>query len=39
MLQLYYGSFFVATRGTIVLVDTGMGPGPHVSAEAIAPAT
>ena len=29
MLQLYYGSFFVATRGTIVLVDTGMGPGPH----------
>ncbi len=31
MLQLYYGSFFVATRGTIVLVDTGMGPGPHPS--------
>ena len=31
MLQLYYGSFFVAMRGTIVLVDTGMGPGPHAS--------
>ena len=31
MLQLYYGCFFVATRGAIVLVDTGMGPGPHPS--------
>ncbi len=31
MLQLYYGCFFVATKGTVVLVDTGMGPGPHPS--------
>lgn len=31
MLQLYYGSFFVRTRGKTVLVDTGQGPGPHTA--------
>ena len=29
MLQLYFGCFFVRSQGKIVLVDTGMGPGPH----------
>ena len=29
MLQLYYGCFFVRSRGQTILVDTGMGPGPH----------
>ena len=28
-LQLYYGCFFVRSQGKVVLVDTGMGPGPH----------
>ena len=31
MVQLYYGSFFVRTRGKTVLVDTGQGPGPHTA--------
>ena len=29
MLQLYYGCFFLRSQGKTVLVDTGMGPGPH----------
>ena len=29
MLQLYYGCFFIRSEGKTVLVDTGMGPGPH----------
>ena len=33
MLQLYYGSFFVRSGGQTVLVDTGMGPGPHAHLE------
>ena len=33
MLQLYYGSFFVRSQGRTVLVDTGMGPGPHAHLE------
>ncbi len=33
MLQLYYGSFFVRSQGQTVLVDTGMGPGPHPHLE------
>ena len=28
-LQLYYGCFFVRSQGEVILVDTGMGPGPH----------
>ena len=28
-LQLYYGCFALRSRGQVVLVDTGMGPGPH----------
>jgi glyoxylase-like metal-dependent hydrolase (beta-lactamase superfamily II) len=28
-LQLYYGLFALRSQGRIVLVDTGMGPGPH----------
>ncbi|MEK7807129.1 MAG: MBL fold metallo-hydrolase [Chloroflexota bacterium] len=28
-LQLYYGHFFVRSQGKIIMVDTGMGPGPH----------
>ena len=28
-LQLYYGAFVVRTQGSVILVDTGMGPGPH----------
>ena len=33
MLQLYYGSFFLRSQGQTVLVDTGMGPGPHAHLE------
>ena len=29
MLQLYYGCFALRSQGTVVMVDTGMGPGPH----------
>lgn len=29
--QLYYGHFFVRSGGKTIMVDTGMGPGPHVS--------
>jgi glyoxylase-like metal-dependent hydrolase (beta-lactamase superfamily II) len=29
MLQLYYGCFFVRSEGKTILIDTGMGPGPH----------
>jgi glyoxylase-like metal-dependent hydrolase (beta-lactamase superfamily II) len=29
--QLYYGHFFVRSNGKTVMVDTGMGPGPHES--------
>jgi glyoxylase-like metal-dependent hydrolase (beta-lactamase superfamily II) len=28
-LQLYYGVFVVKSQGQLILVDTGMGPGPH----------
>ena len=28
-LQLYYGCFALRSQGQLVLVDTGMGPGPH----------
>ena len=28
-LQLYYGCWVVRSEGTTILVDTGMGPGPH----------
>jgi glyoxylase-like metal-dependent hydrolase (beta-lactamase superfamily II) len=28
-LQLYYGIFVVLSQGKTILVDTGMGPGPH----------
>ncbi len=28
-LQLYYGHFFVRSQGKTIMVDTGMGPGPH----------
>jgi glyoxylase-like metal-dependent hydrolase (beta-lactamase superfamily II) len=28
-LQLYYGVFVVRSQGKTILVDTGMGPGPH----------
>ena len=28
-LQLYYGAFVVHSLGQFILVDTGMGPGPH----------
>ena len=27
--QLYYGCFFIRSSGRTVMVDTGMGPGPH----------
>ena len=33
MLQLYYGCFFLRSQGKTVLVDTGMGPGPHAHLE------
>lgn len=29
MVQLYYGCFALRSQGTVVMVDTGMGPGPH----------
>ena len=28
-LQLYYGVWVIRSQGTTILVDTGMGPGPH----------
>ncbi len=28
-IQLYYGHFFVQSQGKTIMVDTGMGPGPH----------
>ena len=28
-LQLYFGCFFVRSQGKVIMVDTGMGPGPH----------
>ena len=28
-LQLYYGAWVVRSQGKLILVDTGMGPGPH----------
>ena len=28
-LQLYFGCFVVRSQGTTILVDTGLGPGPH----------
>ena len=28
-MQLYYGCFFIRSQGKTILVDTGMGPGPH----------
>ena len=31
MVQLYYGCFVVRSKGNIVLVDTGIGPGPHAT--------
>ena len=31
MIQLYYGCFLVRSSGKNVLVDTGIGPGPHAS--------
>ena len=27
--QLYFGHFFVRSRGKTIMVDTGLGPGPH----------
>ena len=30
-LQLYYGCFALRSKGQTILVDTGMGPGPHPS--------
>ena len=32
-LQLYYGCFALRSAGSLVLVDTGAGPGPHPSRE------
>ncbi|MBM3926356.1 MAG: MBL fold metallo-hydrolase [SAR202 cluster bacterium] len=29
LLQLYYGSFAIRSQGKTIMVDTGMGPGPH----------
>ena len=29
LIQLYYGHFFIHSQGETILVDTGMGPGPH----------
>ena len=29
LVQLYYGCFVVVSKQKIVLVDTGIGPGPH----------
>ena len=28
--QLYFGAFFLRSGGRTIMVDTGMGPGPHV---------
>ena len=28
-LQLYYGCFVIRSQGQVILVDTGLGPGPH----------
>ena len=28
-LQLYYGCFAIRSQGKLIMVDTGMGPGPH----------
>ena len=28
-IQLYYGHFFIRSCGKTIMVDTGMGPGPH----------
>ena len=28
-LQLYFGCFFIRSQGRVILVDTGIGPGPH----------
>ena len=30
-LQLYYGHFYLRSMGKTIMVDTGMGPGPHPS--------
>ena len=30
-IQLYYGHFFVRSEGKTIMVDTGMGPGPHLA--------
>jgi len=30
-LQLYYGHFYLRSLGQTIMVDTGMGPGPHES--------
>ena len=29
MVQLYYGHFFLRSQGKTIMVDTGIGPGPH----------
>ena len=31
MIQLYYGCFIVRSSGKIIMVDTGIGPGPHLT--------
>ena len=31
MIQLYYGCFVVRSSGKIIMVDTGIGPGPHLT--------
>ena len=33
LIQLYYGHFFVRSQGKTIMVDTGMGPGPHPSRD------
>ncbi|MEE8466353.1 MAG: MBL fold metallo-hydrolase, partial [Dehalococcoidia bacterium] len=32
-LQLYYGHFYLRSMGQTIMVDTGMGPGPHPSRD------
>ena len=32
-LQLYYGHFYLRSKGQTIMVDTGMGPGPHPSRD------
>ena len=32
-LQLYYGHFYLRSQGQTIMVDTGMGPGPHPSRD------